>query len=48
MPTDDQDNTRPDTTGAGGVFSPDPSGCSSSSNTGIKGALANPAMVRRL
>jgi predicted RNase H-like HicB family nuclease len=48
MPTDGQDNTRPDPTGARAVFSPDLPGCSSFSNTGIKSALANLAKVRRL
>jgi len=49
VPTDDQDNTRPDPTGARVVvFSPDLAGCSSFSDAGIKSALANLAMVRRL
>jgi hypothetical protein len=40
MPTDVQDNTQPDPTGARVMSSPDLHGCSSFSNTGIKSALA--------
>jgi hypothetical protein len=48
MPTDDQDNTRLDPKGARVVLSSDPPGCSSFSNTGIKGALVNLAKARWL
>jgi len=48
MPTDDQENTRPDPKGTTVVSSPDLPGCSAFSNTGIKGALANLAVLRRL
>jgi hypothetical protein len=48
MPTDDEDNTRLDPAGARVVLSSDPPGCSSFSNTGIRGALVNLAKVRWL
>jgi hypothetical protein len=46
MPTDAQDNTRLDPKGTRVVLSSDLPGCSSFSNTGIKGALVNLAKVR--
>jgi hypothetical protein len=48
MPTDAQDNTRLDPPGARVVLSSDPPGCSSFSNTGIKGALVNLTKARWL
>jgi predicted RNase H-like HicB family nuclease len=48
VPTDGQDDTRPDPKGARVVSSPDLPGCSSFFNTGINSALANLAKVRRL
>jgi hypothetical protein len=47
MPTDAQDNTRLDPPGVM-VLSSDPPGCSSFSNTGIKGALVNLTKARWL